>query len=75
MDNLEKLRLRKIAAEWIKDKEQALNLLKSMIIDDATKSDHELHTMFIEYQCGNSERLEYEIYKMIEFINDYLRPS
>ena len=75
MTDFEKLHYRKIAADWIKDKEHQLNLLKSMILDDATKNDHELHTMFIEYQCGNIERLEYEVYKMIIFINEYLRPN
>ena len=75
MNNIEKLYYRKIAAQVIKQHEQDLQFLESMNLDDATKKDAELHTMFIDFQCGNTERLRYEIQKMMKFINDYLRPS
>ena len=75
MTDFEKLHYRKIAAQVIKQHEADLNLIDSMILDDATKNDHELHMIFIEYQCGNAERLKYEIDKLMIFINEYLRPD
>ena len=75
MNNIEKLYYRKIAAQVIKQHEQEINFLQSINIDEATKQDAELHTMFIDFQCGNTERLRYEIDELMKFINDHLRPD
>ena len=75
MNNKEKLHYRKIAAQVIKEHEQEINFLQGIIIDEATKQDAELHTMFIDFQCGNTERLRYEIDELMKFINDHLRPD
>jgi hypothetical protein len=75
MNNVEKLYYRKIAAQVIKQHEQDLQFLESMNLDDATKKDAELHSIFIDYQCGNAERLRYEIDELMKFINDHLRPD
>ena len=75
MNNREKLFYRKIAAKVLKHHEQEINFLQGINIDEATKQDAELHTMFIDFQCGNTERLRYEIDKLMKFINDHLRPD